>query len=111
MQFSTAASGKTDGAGVFFSVPPDKTLCMKQTEGDFERVRKESTPFKGSRGPRKDTMVSSLGFLLTLYVPDLELKTLAIQTSQQVQRKIKAHRSLLSSQRTRKEAPSKTDYF
>lgn len=59
-------------------------------------MRKESTPFKGSWDLRKDTGVSSQGFLIVGYVPDLELKTMATQTSQQVQRKKKAPTKICS---------------
>lgn len=52
-------------------------------------MRKEGTPFKGSRDLRKDTMVSSLSFLIVCSIPDLELRTLATQTSQQMQKKKK----------------------
>lgn len=74
-------------------------------------MRKEGTPFKGSRDLRKDTMVSSLSFLIVCSIPDLELRTLATQTSQQMQKKKKHHKNLLSSQRNRRGDPSKTEYF
>lgn len=74
-------------------------------------MRKEGTPFKGTRDLRKDPMVSSLGFLIVWCIPELELRTLAIQASQQMQRTKKPHKSLLSSQRNRRGDPSKTEYF
>ena len=57
---------------------------------------------QGLKGPRNDMVVSSLGFLLTSYIPALELNKLATQKHHRTQTKQLQQKPALSSQRTSK---------